>query len=191
MTQAAGTLFTVSAPSGAGKTSLVKALVERSRPAGVRVAHDPADPPGEEDGVNYHFCEPGRTSRPCSAKAPSWSTPRSSATTTGPRSAWVDARLADGRDVILEIDWQGAEQVQAFAPGDLSPSSSCHRREAALRERLRGAARTTKDTIARRMAEAVGEMSHHVEFDYLVVNDDFDIALATCVAIVPRRTLCA
>jgi guanylate kinase len=188
MTQAAGTLFTVSAPSGAGKTSLVKALVEAEPSLQVSVSHTTrAIRRGETDGVNYHFCD-----RPhfesMLARGEFLEHAEVFGNLYGTAQHFVDAALADDRDVILEIDWQGARQVKRLRPDTcavfiLPPS------EAALRERLRGRGQDDEDTIARRMAAAVSEMSHYVEADFLVVNDDFATALADLRAIVRCQRL--
>ncbi len=183
-----GTLYVISAPSGAGKTSLVKALVENTADIAVSVSHTTRPPrPGEEDGVNYHFTDVDAFQRMVAEGAflehaqvfdNFYGTSRSAAL------AGVDS----GHDVILEIDWQGAQQVREQLPQSvgifiLPPS------RAALRERLQGRGQDDAAVIDRRMADARAEMAHWHEFDYVVINDDFGTALADLQAIVRGRRL--
>ncbi|MBD3671678.1 MAG: guanylate kinase [Gammaproteobacteria bacterium] len=183
-----GTLYIISAPSGAGKTSLVKALVETTPDILVSVSHTTrAMRDGEVDGVNYHFVDvetfhhmidAGSFLEHAEVFGNFYGTSRSS----------ILDRLALGEDVILEIDWQGAAQVRESIPGAvaifiLPPSRS------ELERRLRGRDTDSEEVIARRLAEAVEEMSHCHDFDYLVVNDDFDTALSDLRAIVIARRL--
>ncbi len=187
-TRVIGTLYIISAPSGAGKTSLVKALVDAMPGISVSVSHTTrARRPGEHDGVDYHFVSPeafkervshGDFLEHAEVFGNYYGTARST----------VEERLAAGEDVILEIDWQGARQVRAAMPEALSifilPPSRTD-----LEARLRGRGQDAEEVIARRMREAVSEMSHHGEFDYLVVNDDFEIALGELRAVVTARRL--
>ena len=180
------TLYVVSAPSGAGKTSLVKALLEKTTELAVSVSHTTRPPrPGEKDGVDYHFVDmptfeamidQGAFLEHAKVFDNYYGTARSSAL----------ERLEGGADVILEIDWQGAAQVRAAMPECvgifiLPPSRG------GLEERLRGRGQDSDEVIARRMRDAVNEMSHYEEFDYLVVNDDFDTALQELRAVVVAR----
>lgn len=173
----AGRLYVVSAPSGAGKTSLVAALLEADSNIEVSISHTTRAPrPGEEDGVNYHFATIAEFEKIIEddgflehAKVFDnyYGTSKSS----------LEQRLAAGIDVILEIDWQGAQQVRKLMPDTLSifilpPSKS------ALRERLQGRGQDSEEIIERRMSDATSESSHYNEFDYLVINDDFDTALS-------------
>lgn len=171
-----GTLYTVSAPSGAGKTSLVKALVESTTGICVSVSHTTrAMRPGEENGINYHFVDHDTFSKMVSENA-FLEHAQVFTNCYGTSHAWVNEQLNAGSDVILEIDWQGAEQVRRLMPDAVSifilpPSQEC------LRQRLTGRGQDGEDVIKARMAEAKSEMSHYSEADYLVINDDFEQAL--------------
>ena len=183
-----GTLFTISAPSGAGKTSLLRALVDAEPTLQVSISHTTRPiRPGEVDGVNYHFCD-----RPAFDamldRAEFLEHAEVFGNLYGTSQRFVEEQLAADSDVVLEIDWQGARQVKRLLPRTcaifvLPPS------EAALRERLSRRGQDDEDTIARRMAAAVDEMSHYVEADYLVINDVFDQALAELRAIVQCQRL--
>lgn len=181
-----GSLFIVAAPSGAGKTSLVKALVEQQSQICLSVSHTTrAAREGEVDGKDYYFVSDEQFAEMRDAGAF-----LESATVFdhayGTSSEAVHQQLKSGNDVILEIDWQGAEQVRKNFPSSTSifilpPSKQT------LEQRLRGRGKDDETIIARRMRDAENEMSHYVEFDYLVVNDDFDTALADIVAIINAR----
>jgi guanylate kinase len=184
----AGTLFTISAPSGAGKTSLVRALVEAEPTLQVSVSHTTRPiRPGETDGVNYHFCDRSDFEAML-ARGEFLEHAEVFGNLYGTSQRFVEDALAADRDVILEIDWQGAGQVKRLLPQTcavfiLPPS------ESALRERLTGRGQDDPATIERRMAAAVSEMSHYIESDYLVVNDDFDRALEELRALVTSQRL--
>ncbi len=177
-----GTLYVVSAPSGAGKTSLVKALLARDPQIVVSVSHTTrAARPGEEDGRDYNFV----TMAQFNAMIEQGAFLEYAEVFTnkyGTSQQWVEAQLAQGLDVILEIDWQGAAQVRRLMPTCESifiiPPS-----RAALRSRLEGRGQDADEVIDYRMSQATGEMSHYGEFDYLVINDQFDAALAELHAI--------
>ncbi|MGD2083869.1 MAG: guanylate kinase [Chromatiales bacterium] len=183
-----GTLFVVSAPSGAGKTSLVRALLDADPGVEVSVSHTTRPPrPGEKDGVHYHFVD-GATFRGLAEAGAFLEHARVFDNHYGTSRADIEDRLARGRDVILEIDWQGARQVRERLPYAVSVfilPPSAH----ALEERLRGRGQDSDEVIAARLAEARAELSHYAEFDYLVVNDQFDIALEELRAIVTARRL--
>ncbi len=178
-----GTLYTVSAPSGAGKTSLVKALVESTIDVCVSVSHTTRPMrPGEIDGENYHFVDHDSFSRMADEDA-FLEHAKVFTNSYGTSQAWVEQQLSNGMDVILEIDWQGAEQVHSLMPGSVGlfivPPS-----QKALRERLTGRGQDGEEVIDARMAEAKSEMSHYSSADFLVINDDFDQALAEFRAII-------
>ncbi len=183
-----GILYTVSAPSGAGKTSLVKALLEQCDTLRVSVSHTTRPQrPGEVDGVNYHFID--RSSFESMLVSGAFlEQAEVFGNLYGTSQQWVEDTLAAGLDVILEIDWQGAEQIRRLMPDSigifiLPPSLS------ALVERLNGRGQDDPAVIERRMAQARSEISHYSEADYLVVNDDFDRALADLIAIVRAQPL--
>ncbi|MDR5903987.1 guanylate kinase [Franzmannia qiaohouensis] len=178
-----GTLFIVSAPSGAGKTSLVRALLERLDGLQVSVSHTTrAMRPGELDGVNYHFVETA-SFEAMIERGDFFEHARVFDNYYGTSRPAVQALLAAGTDVILEIDWQGARQVreqvaEAESVFILPPSL------AALRQRLSSRATDDEAVIARRMRDAVSEMSHYDEYDHVIINDDFTTALDDLEALV-------
>ncbi|MFL0797849.1 MAG: guanylate kinase [Cellvibrionaceae bacterium] len=177
-----GTLYTISAPSGAGKTSLVQALVESTSDICVSVSHTTRPMrPGEQDGINYNFVSKD-VFMAMVKQGDFLEHAQVFDNFYGTSSSWVKEQLQAGKDVILEIDWQGAEQVRRLMPESvavfiLPPSKQ------ALQERLTGRGQDPDEIIAKRMAAAVDEMSHYVEGQYLVINDDFDIALNELKAI--------
>jgi guanylate kinase len=178
-----GTIFTVSAPSGAGKTSLLKALIEQESRAVLSVSHTTrARRNGEQDGVDYHFVDTD-TFESMVEQGGFLEHAQVYGNYYGTAEATVDRELAAGRDVILEIDWQGAAQVRRLRPECVSifilPPS-----RAALEERLRGRAQDDEAVIAKRMKAAKDEMSHYAESDYLIVNDDFYQALVELRAVI-------
>ena len=176
MTVTTGTLYIVSAPSGAGKTSLVKALLDCESRIRVSVSHTTrAMRPGEVDGVNYHFVsreifgamvERGEFLEHAQVFDNFY----------GTSQTWIEQTLAEGFDLILEIDWQGAQQVRRLMPQAKSIFILPPTQEA-LRQRLNNRGQDSDEIIEKRMREAVSEMSHYVEYDYLVINDDFAHAL--------------
>jgi guanylate kinase len=172
-----GTLYIVSAPSGAGKTSLVAGLLESRDNLTVSVSHTTRLPrPGEEDGRHYHFTD-AETFLAMIEDGAFLEHARVFDNYYGTSRAAVDRELERGLDVILEIDWQGARQVRRLMPGCQSIFIIPPSRDA-LEARLRGRGQDSGQVIERRLREAVKEMEHHREYDYLVVNDVFETALA-------------
>jgi guanylate kinase len=183
-----GNLFTVSAPSGAGKTTLVKALVDST--TGVQVSiSDTTRPirPGEVDGVNYHFVTHDEFNEKLGRGA-FLEYAEVFGNKYGTSQEWVEQTLALGRDVILEIDWQGARQVRRLMPEATAIFILPPSRET-LHDRLAGRGQDSEEVIADRMRAAVSEMSHYVEADYLLVNDVFDSALQDLQAIISAARL--
>jgi guanylate kinase len=184
------TLFIVTAPSGAGKTSLVKALVESTDALCVSISHTTRAPrEAEVDGVNYNFVSQEQFFAMREAQE-FFESAEVYGNFYGTSKTWVNEQLEAGTDVILEIDWQGARQVREQHPEACSifilpPSLS------ALTERLTGRGQDDADTIARRMQQAVDEISHVEEADYIVVNDDFDKALSELRGLVLAQRLLA
>ena len=182
-------LFTISAPSGAGKTSLVKALLEKRADAvAVCVSHSTrAIRPGEVDGNAYHFVTLEKFNRMV-GNDEFLEHAQVFDNCYGTARASVDALLASGKHVILEIDWQGARQVKAKLPETVSifilPPS---REELEQRLRLRGT--DDERTISRRMRDADREMSHYHDAEYLVINDTFEQALFDLDAIIHTQGL--
>jgi guanylate kinase len=177
-----GHLFIVSAPSGAGKSSLVKAWLERDPSIRLSVSYTTRAPrPGEEDGVHYHFVS--RDDFLARLNAGEFlESAEVYGNFYGSSQLWIQSQMAAGHDILLEIDWQGAAQVRHLMPQAISiyilPPSL-----AELRRRLEGRGTDSAEVIEKRLAAAQEDISHAVEADYLVVNDDFDTALADLQAI--------
>ncbi len=183
-----GTLYIISAASGTGKTSLVKALLEKSENIGVSVSHTTRQPrPGEENGVAYHFVEKS-VFQEMIEQAAFLEHAEVFGNFYGTSQAAVQDLLNAGQDVILEIDWQGAQQVRRLMPDAVGIFILPPSREALL-SRLQNRGQDDDSIIQGRMSQAVSEMSHYHEFDYLVVNDDFDLALHQLKAIVESHRL--
>jgi guanylate kinase len=179
---ASGRLYIVSAPSGAGKTSLVKALVATHPDIALSVSYTTRPMrAGEREGSDYHFVDVS-TFEAMVESAAFLEHARVFDHRYGTSKEWVASRLIQGTDVILEIDWQGARQVRAArsdCTGIFILPPSCE----VLEERLHGRGGDREEVIQRRMRDAVAEISHYAEYDYLIVNDDFDRALADLAAI--------
>lgn len=183
-----GSLYLISAPSGAGKTSLVKALLAASQQSAagpglcVSVSHTTRPMrPGEQDGVNYHFVSKDGF-KAMVEKGDFLEHAEVFGNFYGTSKTWVRERLGQGWDVILEIDWQGAAQIKKLLPESvgifiLPPSLQT------LEKRLTGRGTDKPEVIAARMAKAVNEMSHYPQADFLVINDQFEVALADLQAI--------
>ena len=181
-----GHLYVIAAPSGAGKTSLLQALM-KSRPAvSFSASCTTRKPrPGELDGRDYHFIDRSGFEK-LIATDEFIEHANVFGNLYGTRRSVVDAALAEGRDLILEIDWQGAKQVRERLPEAvqifiLPPSRG------ELEARLRKRGSDSEDAIARRLQESVLEMSHWRDFDYVIVNRDFDGALSALEAIFDGR----
>jgi len=190
---APGNLFILSAPSGAGKSSLIKALLEQgkkesSRTMQVSVSHTTRDPrPGENNGEHYHFISVNNFKKQIKQNA-FYEFAEVFGNYYGTSEAAIDEQLAQGIDVFLDIDWQGAQQVRMKKPSVttifISPPS---RKE--LENRLRGRGQDNEEVIANRMAQAQSECSHFQEFDYIVINDNFEQALIDLTTIVNNQRL--
>ncbi len=181
-----GTLFIISSPSGAGKSSLINALLERPSADGtlrVSVSHTTRAPrPGEVDGIHYHFVEPEHFKDLIEQEAfYEWA--QVFGNYYGTSREWINEQLAQGIDILLDIDWQGARQIRAQSPSAKSifilPPSRTE-----LARRLTARQQDSDEVIQERMSKAVSEMSHYREYDYLLVNDDFDQALHRLSAII-------
>lgn len=177
-----GTLYIVAAPSGAGKSSIVNAALARDPEICLSVSFTSRGPrPGERQGVHYHFVSAAEFERMIAA-GDFFEYARVHDDWKGTARQSVEPQLAAGRDVLLEIDWQGARQVRAQVPDAvgifiLPPS----RKTLEVRMRKRG--QDSEAVIQRRLAAAHEELSHYDEFDYLIVNDDFDRAVGQMCAI--------
>ena len=172
----------MSAPSGAGKTSLIKALMEQDQRVEVSVSHTTRPQrPGEVEGVNYFYVST-ETFHEMREAGAFFESAEVFGHFYGTSITQLEARLSDGADVILEIDWQGAQQVRKLLPDSawlfiLPPSLE------ALKSRLQARGQDSEDTIDRRMRAARDEMSHWDEADYLIINDQFDVALEALQAL--------
>lgn len=183
-----GTLYIVAAPSGAGKSSLVNALLERERDIVLSISHTTRPPrPGDIDGEHYHFVNRGVFERLVADHA-FLEHADVFGNLYGTSRKAVEPLLAQGRDVLLEIDWQGARQVRKVMPDCVSIFILPPSREE-LERRLRTRAADSAVTIARRLAESREEIAHVDDFDYVVVNDEFADALAELRSIVTTRRL--
>ncbi|WP_440877151.1 guanylate kinase [Thalassotalea sp. PLHSN55] len=188
-----GNLFILSAPSGAGKSSLISALLENAkqdsaRPMQVSVSHTTRAPrPGEVNGQAYHFVSVDEFKQSIDNKE-FYEYAEVFGNYYGTSEAAIDAQLEQGIDVFLDIDWQGAQQVRLKKPQVttifISPPS-----KAELEKRLRGRGQDSEEVIADRMQQAKSECSHYQEFDYIIVNDDFEQALNDLTIIVKNQRL--
>ncbi|QIR13315.1 guanylate kinase [Shewanella aestuarii] len=187
-----GNLFIVSAPSGAGKSSLISALL-KDQPSDmqVSVSHTTRQPrPGEVNGQHYHFVTVDQF-KALIAENAFFEWAEVFGNYYGTSRTVIEQTLANGIDVFLDIDWQGGEQVKALMPEAigvfiLPPSKQ------ELARRLTGRGQDSQEVIDSRMAQAVSEMSHYQQYDFVIVNDDFDQALADLQAIIrSQRLTCA
>lgn len=181
-----GHLYVIAAPSGAGKTSLLRAVMARRPGLSFSVSCTTRKPrPGEVDGKDYHFVGRPEFERLVAA-GEFIEHANVFGNLYGTRRSVVDAALAEGRDLIMEIDWQGARQVRERLPEAvqifiLPPS------RAELEKRLRGRGSDSAEVIARRLEESALEMSHWAEYDHVIVNRDFEAAVADLEAIFDGR----
>ena len=185
---ATGTLYIISAPSGAGKTSLVKAVLAGDNQVRVSVSDTTrAKREGECDGVAYNFVTMATFDRQIEENV-YLEYANVFTNKYGTSKNWVDAQLASGVDVILEIDWQGAQQVRNFVKDAISifilPPSQLE-----LRSRLQGRGTDEQAVVDHRMENSVGEIEHYTEFDYLVINDNFNLALEELLCIFKAQRL--
>ena len=183
-----GTLFIIAAPSGAGKTSLVKAISEQVDNTGVSISHTTRKPRHDErDGEAYHFIDESEFKSMVNQNR-FLEYAKVFDNYYGTSRDWVEQELAQSKNIILEIDWQGAKQVKSQLRNSvgifiLPPDYPT------LRERLVGRQNDAQDIIDRRMSAAREEMSHYNEFDYIVINDDFERAVAELKAIITATNL--
>lgn len=183
-----GTLFIIAAPSGAGKTSLVKAIIDEVDNTGVSISHTTRSPRHDEvDGVAYHFTDENEF-KELIKQNKFLEFAKVFENYYGTSREWVEQELESGKNIILEIDWQGAQQVKSQLRNTVSifilpPDYQT------LRKRLEGRQNDDEDTINLRMSAAQDEISHYKEFDYIVVNDDFSQALSELKAIIKATNL--
>ena len=183
-----GNLFVVAAPSGAGKTTLVRMLLEREASVHLSISYTTRSPrPGEQHGREYHFIDTVEFQAMIAREEfLEWAEVHGNF--YGTSQKWIADQLAAGRDVLLEIDWQGAQQVRKLFPQAigifiLPPSME------ELTRRLTGRGTDSADVIARRLAAAQAEMRHVGEFDYVIINDQLAQALEELLAVVRASRL--
>lgn len=183
-----GSLFIITAASGTGKTSLVKQLIATTNDLAVSISHSSRTPrPGEIDGQHYHFVSREQFSDMIkNGEFLEHANVFDNFYGTSEKS--VDYMLANGLDVILEIDWQGALQVQKIRPDAVMIFILPPDRQS-LRQRLSNRGQDSQEVIEKRLAGSVHEMSQYVNFDYIVINDNFDVALAELKAIILANRL--
>lgn len=183
-----GTLYIISAPSGCGKTSLVNAMLQSASDMTISISYTTRPiRPGEQDGVNYHFVNNGKFQEMIQQDI-FLEYAQVFGNYYGTSREKVEELLQQGVDVVLEIDWQGARQVRSCFKNTTSifilpPSKQV------LLERLRARRQDNEDVIQQRMALAHQELTHYNEYDYLIVNDNFEYALSDLNAIVHARRL--
>lgn len=188
MAQTRGNLFILSAPSGAGKSSLINALLKKHADMKVSVSHTTRAPrPGEENGVHYHFASTDEF-KALIAKDDFFEWAQVFDNYYGTSKQAIESQLDAGIDVFLDIDWQGAQQVRKIMPSVqtifiLPPSKE------ELEQRLNNRGQDSAEVIASRMAKAQSETSHYNEYDYVIVNDDFESALGDIEMIVMAQRL--
>ncbi|MBH0046739.1 guanylate kinase [Pseudoalteromonas sp. NZS11_1] len=188
MAQTRGNLFILSAPSGAGKSSLINALLKKHADMKVSVSHTTRAPrPGEENGVHYHFVSTDEF-KALIAKDDFFEWAQVFDNYYGTSKQAIESQLDAGIDVFLDIDWQGAQQVRKIMPSVqtifiLPPSKE------ELEQRLNNRGQDSAEVIASRMAKAQSETSHYNEYDFVIVNDDFESALADIEMIVMAHRL--
>lgn len=182
-------LYIISAPSGGGKTSLMKAVVSKMDNLVVSVSHTTRPPrPGEVDGVNYYFVAP-EVFEEMRIRGDFLEYAQVFGYFYGTSKSWVTDQIQQNKDIVLEIDWQGAAQTRKLFPESsasifiLPPSLDI------LYDRLKERKQDSEEVIQKRMAEAKSECAHCKEFDYIVVNDDFDIAVSDLKTIIRANRL--
>lgn len=183
-----GTLFIVTAPSGAGKTSLVRALLDADQGVRLSISYTTRAPrPGEENGRDYHFVD-RPTFMAMQSRSEFLEHAEVHGNLYGTSKPWIEAQMQSGADILLEIDWQGAEQVRKVMQGTigvfiLPPSME------ALAQRLTNRGTDSPDIIQRRLAGARAEIGHYGEFDYVIINNDFANAAADLIAVIRASRL--
>jgi len=185
-----GNIFVVTAPSGAGKTSLVRALLEADKQVRLSISYTTRAPrPQEVDGKDYHFVDEASFMKMLE-RGDFLESALVYGNRYGTSQPWIESVIGSGADILLEIDWQGAAQVrrifsEAIGIFILPPSLE------ALTERLQGRGSDSAETIAKRLAAAREDIGHVEEFDYVIINDDFNTALQELLTVVRAQRLTA
>lgn len=188
MTQTTGCLFIISAPSGAGKTSLVRALLQSDLNLSLSISHTTRPPrTGEINGCDYHFVTV-ETFKQMLLKGEFIESAEVYGNFYGTSQQWINQAIASGQDILLEIDCQGARQIQQIFPQAVSvfilpPSAD------ALATRLKSRAQDNTDVIQKRLAAAREEISHIAEFDYIIINHQLDEALNDLICVIKAERL--
>lgn len=183
-----GNLFIISAPSGAGKTSLVSALLKNTDHINLSISYTTRQPrPGEAEGKDYHFVS-RETFLSMKANGDFLESAEVYGNFYGTSQRWISQKIATGRDVLLEIDWQGAQQVRKIFPDGihifiLPPSLT------ALASRLSGRNQDSEEVITKRLQAAREDISHVNEFDYVIINDKLNVALQQLIAVITAAGL--
>ena len=181
-----GTLFVITAPSGAGKTSLVEALMRDDPTLKISISYTTRRPrPGEKEGVDYHFIDEA-TFRAMRARGEFLESAEVHGNYYGTAKRVILDAVANGDDMILEIDWQGADQVRRLYPGCVGifivPPSV-----AELERRMRARGQDSEDVIRRRVANAKEELTHAGDFKYAIINKDFETARRELASVIQRE----
>jgi len=186
-----GSLFVISAPSGAGKTSLVHALLNINPQIDLSVSYTTRDPrDGEKDGKDYHFVSRD-TFLAMMERGEFLESAEVYGNLYGTSQTWISQQITKGRDILLEVDWQGAAQVRRLFPECISIFILPPSRDA-LEQRLKGRGKDTEAVIAKRMAAARDDVAHVAEFDYVIINDNLNEALRELNAVaLSARLKCA
>ena len=183
-----GNLFIVSAPSGAGKTSLVKALLNTNSQIDLSISYTTPTPrPGEIEGEDYHFVS-REVFMAMTGRGDFLESAEVYGNLYGTSQSWIENRIASGRDILLEIDWQGAAQVRRKFPGCCSIfilPPSLHD----LETRLKGRGKDSEETIRRRLQSAREDIAHVAEFDYVIINEKLEEAISQMNAIITASNL--
>jgi guanylate kinase len=184
-----GLLYIVSSPSGAGKTTLTRRLLEADANITMSVSVTTRTPrPGEQHGVDYHFVDL-KTFETMRSRGELLEWARVFDNCYGTPRAPVEAAILAGKDILFDIDWQGAQQLSEKMPGDVVRVFVLPPSAAVLEERLKKRAQDSAETVTRRMAEAAAEISHWPEYDYVIVNSDLATSSASALAILTAERL--